>query len=224
MNDWNIQARARSCQACERAFVDQEVYHTLLFEQRARFERLDVCGACWDEQHRHGASDRKGFISHWQGVFAVPPPPPPEPIQRDNAESLLRRLTERNDPAWQPAAFILAVMLERKRVLKAREQYVAGGRRVFVYEHPRTGEVFTVPDPSLQLDQLEQVQRDVAHLLEHGMPGDGGGATAPPATPETDATPVEPASSPDGTPVVRADPAEGPGPVATPAAPVASHA
>ncbi len=170
MNDWNIQSRARACQGCGRTFNDRESYHTLLFEQRSGFERLDVCGGCWEEQHRHGSMERKGFVSHWQGVFVVPPPPPPEAIQRDSAETLLRRLMERNDPAWQPAAFILAVMLERKRVLRIREQVRRGGRRTFVYELPRTGDLFTIPDPDLQLDQLEKVQRDVGGLLEHGLP------------------------------------------------------
>ncbi len=172
MNDWNIQSRARSCQGCGRAFADREAYHTLLFEQRSGFERQDVCSVCWDAQHRHGAMDRKGFISHWQGQFLVAPPPPPDPIQKDNAESLLRRLLERNDPAWQPAAYILAVMLERKRVLRVRQQFRSGGRRTFVYEIPRSGDLFTIPDPELQLDQLERVQHDVAHLLEHGLPPD----------------------------------------------------
>lgn len=178
MNDWNIQARARSCQGCGRTFGDREAYHTLLFEQRTGLERVDVCGACWDGQHRHGATDRKGFVSHWQGVFSVPPPAPPEPIQRDSAESLLRQLMERDDPALRPAAFILAVMLERKRILRIREQLKREGRRTFVYEMPRTGELFTVDDPALQLDQLEAVQHDVARLLEHGLPTSGTPAAA----------------------------------------------
>lgn len=170
MNEWNIQARSRLCQGCGQAFADRQSYHTLLFEARSGLERQDVCGTCWDEQHRHGAKERKGFISHWQGVFAVPPPPPPEAIRRDSAEALLRRLLERAEPSWKPAAFILAVMLERKRVLRTREQVRSNGRRTFVYEVPKTGEVLVVEDPALELDQLEQVQRDVAQLLEHGLP------------------------------------------------------
>jgi len=62
------------------------------------------------------------------------------------------------------------VMLERKRVLKIREQILQEGRRIFVYELPRSGEVFTIRDPDLKLDQLAEVQRDVARLLEVGLP------------------------------------------------------
>lgn len=174
MNDWNIQSRSRSCQACQRAFGDGEAYHTLLYQQRSGWERLDVCPQCWEDQHRHGAQDRKGFVSHWQGTFTVPPPRPPEPIQRESAETLLRALTERPAAGGPAAAFILAVMLERKRILKLRESFRQNGARVFVYEHPRTGEVFTLPEPELRLDQLEEVQREVAHLLQHGLPPEPG--------------------------------------------------
>jgi hypothetical protein len=172
MNDWKIQSRARTCQCCGRAFAAEEVYHTLLFEQRTGFERLDVCHTCWDEQYRHGAADRKGFISHWQGTYLLPPAAPPEPIQRDSAETWLRRLNERTEPEWQAARFILAVMLERKRILKNRDQLVEDGRRLFVYELPRTGESFIVADPRLRLDQLQQVQREVSGLLQQGLPED----------------------------------------------------
>ena len=60
-------------------------------------------------------------------------------------------------------------MLERKRILKVKEQIVRDGKRVFIYEQPGTGDVFTIADPDLHLDQLEAVQRDVAALLEHGL-------------------------------------------------------
>mgnify|MGYP001766455201 CR=1 FL=1 len=167
MTDWNIQSRGRSCEACGKGFADKEAYHTLLFDERRDWRRCDVCQTCWEKQYSE-ARDRKGFVSHWQGVFEVPPPPT-EAIQKETAESLLRKLIERNDPHYIPAGFILAVMLERKRLLKVKEQVVRDGRRVFIYEQPGTGDVFTVIDPGLQLNQLEAVQRDVATLLEHGL-------------------------------------------------------
>ena len=35
MTEWNIQSRAHACAACGKAFVDKEVYHTLLFDDKA---------------------------------------------------------------------------------------------------------------------------------------------------------------------------------------------
>src|SRR5690349_8967054 len=168
MTEWNIQSRGHACGACGRGFHDKENYHTLLFDEKAAFRRIDVCEACWQKQFSDGARERKGFVSYWQGTYEAPPPPS-EPIQKETAESLLRKIIELNDPKYVPAAYILAVMLERKRALKVKEQVVKDGRRVFVYEQPKTGDVFTVIDPNLQLTQLEEVQRDVAGLLEHGL-------------------------------------------------------
>jgi hypothetical protein len=168
LTEWKIQSRAHACSACGKSFADQEVYHTLLFDERADFRRSDICQACWQKQYSEGASDRKGFISYWHGIYAAPPPPV-DAIQRENAESLLRKLIELNDPRYIPAGYILAVMLERKRLLKIKEQIKRDGHRVFVYEQPATGDVFTIIDPDLQLNQLEQVQHDVAALLEHGL-------------------------------------------------------
>jgi hypothetical protein len=176
MIEWNIQSRGHACQACQKPFVDQEPFHTLLFDQRHCYERLDICEACWTSQYSQGATDRKGFVSYWQAVYQARPPAPPEPIQKETAETLLRKLIERNDPQHAGALFILAVMLERKRLFKVKAQLNQDGQRAFVYEHAQTGDLFTIPDPNLQLDQLEEVQRDVADLLKHGLP-------APPSPP-----------------------------------------
>lgn len=167
MVDWNIQSRAHVCHACGGSFADQQPYHTLLLDARGNYDRLDVCERCWAAEYAQGAAERSGFVSHWQGVYEAPTARP-EPIQKATAETLLRKLIERKEPADLAATFILAVMLERKRILKVKDQLRQEDRRIFVYEHARTGDVFTIVDPDLHLDQLEEVQRHVGHLLEHG--------------------------------------------------------
>jgi hypothetical protein len=204
MTEWNIQSRAHACTACGKPFADQEAFHTLLFDEKADFRRSDICQACWQRQYSEGARDRKGFVSYWQGVYAAPPPPV-DAIKKENAESLLRKLIEINDPRYIPAGYILAVMLERKRLLKIKEQLVRDGQRVFIYEQPATGDVFTIIDPALQLNQLEQVQHDVASLLEHGL-------NPPVAEPQPTAAEPAPAAAPAEVPAPTAEsgPASGP--------------
>jgi hypothetical protein len=189
MNEWNIQSRGHVCQSCHAPFANNETYHTILFDEKKDFLRTDVCEKCWTSQYSE-SRDRKGFISCWHGEYHIPPAPV-EAIQKESAETLLRKLIEVNDPKHAAASFILAVMLERKRILKVKEQIRTEGKRIFIYEQPRTGDVFTIPDPDLQLNQLEEVQRDVAHLLEHGLSGDAT-ATAPSA-PGTSTTADSPA-------------------------------
>lgn len=186
MIDWNIQSRAHACQACHKHFTDGESFHTLLFDQKHSYHRMDVCQTCWETQFGHGATDRKGFLSHWQAVYTAPAAAPPEPIQKETAETLLRKLIELNDRSHEGALFILAVMLERKRLFKVKAQLNQEGQRAFLYEHAQSGDLFTIPDPGLQLNQLEEVQRDVAHLLEHGLTSSVQPSISAPNGPEKD--------------------------------------
>ncbi len=208
MNEWNIQSRAHACQACGKSFSDGEPYHTLLFDTKHQIQRLDLCEPCWKSEPGEGAGDRQGFISHWQGVYAAPPPAPPDPIQKENAESLLRKIVASGDSRHAAVSYILAVMLERKRLLKVKEQFRRDTQRIFVYEQPRTGDLFTIPDPGLQLDQLAEVQRDVAALLEHGL--------SPPPEPPIPAAPASDEAAPATAPIPSTPPSE---PAALPPAP-----
>jgi hypothetical protein len=201
MNEWNIQSRAHACEACSQPFADRQPYHTVLYEEATGLRRSDICEPC--AQKAGDPRSRSGFISQWQGIYEAPPAQPVEAIQKETAETILRKLIEQNEPRYAPAAYILAVMLERKRILKVKEQLQRDGQRVFVYEHPKTGDIFTIADPALHLNQLEEVQRDVAQLLEHGLnpPAPAGETPAPAAEPvvvaenEAAMQPVEPAAA-----------------------------
>jgi hypothetical protein len=194
ITEWNIQSRGHGCEVCGKTFADKESYHTLLIDEKSEFRRSDVCVACWPTKSADAQSG-SGFISHWQGVYEAPPPVT-EAIQKETAETLLRKLIEQNDPAHAPAGYILAVMLERKRILKVKEQLVRDGQRIFIYEHPKTGDIFTIADPNLRLDQLEQVQRDVAGLLEHGLNPPAAQSVDAPAAPSPEAAPSESSEAP----------------------------
>ena len=141
MNDWNIQTRAHACEACAQPFADKQPYHTLLFEQPPELVRRDVCEPC--AQKLSAVPPQKGFISRWQGIY-IAPPPVVDAIHKDTAETLLRKLIGQNDPRYAPAGYILAVMLERKRILKVKEQVFLDGKRTFIYEQPKTGDIFTI--------------------------------------------------------------------------------
>ena len=91
---------------------------------------------------------------------------------------------ETDDPAKRNVIFILAVMLERRRILVEKEvQMPEGtGQKIRVYEHKQTGESFVVPDPQLKLKEIETVQREVMELLGISPPA-GKAAAAPAAAP-----------------------------------------
>lgn len=198
MLEWNIQSRGHVCHHTGHPFADGEAYHTVLLDAKAGFERLDFSAGAWKEK---GAEilRQPNCVSHWVGTYEAPPAAPPDPIRKDDAESLLRRLLELRKDEYAGAAFILAVMLERKRELKMKTQVREEGRRRMVYEHPKSGDLLVVTDPGLQLDQLEAVQRQVADLLEHGLP-----AEQPAEQPAEGAPVEEPFNPPSEVPTLAA--------------------
>jgi len=161
--DWTIQGRSGRCAATGRDFAEGESFYTLLFRERDGFRRQDLSEEAWKTRNEAG---EKPPYSFWRAKFEPPPPAPPEALAKETAEDLLRRFMTENDEAHANARYILALMLERKRLLKQIEVKDDIHGRTLVYEHVKTGEVFIVPDPGLRMDQIEAVQNEVAALLQ----------------------------------------------------------
>lgn len=159
--DWDIKARSESCQACEAPFEDNQPYFSALLFGDQGYARADYCETCWSNKDESASP-----YSTWQGVFKKPSPEPEEPLKKETAESLLRRLMQDEDDSQRNVIYILAVMLERKRILVERDvQTRDDGTMIRIYEHRKTGETFLIPDPRLRLDQLEHVQQEVVEML-----------------------------------------------------------
>lgn len=175
--DWNIRARSLACTACQKAFVDGQAYTTRLVFQEHDYSRGDYCDTCWAA----AAAANPGYSS-WKGCFHMPPAEPDRRIRKETAEGLLRQLIEVADPSKTSVIYILAVMLERQRVLVEREvKTTDDGSRIVIYEHKKTAETFAITDPRLKLSELDEVQKDIMALLT-------GPEADPPADPVTDST------------------------------------
>ncbi len=101
-------------------------------------------------------------FSLWRSKYELPPPPPPETLKKDDAEGMLRHFLVSNDPQHLKASYILALMLERKKILKPLESPDSSS---LLYEHSKTGETFIITDPHLSLENLSSVQQEVVELL-----------------------------------------------------------
>jgi len=158
--EWNIQSRALLCAASGRTFDKGERVFSALYWREGQYVRVDLNADSWQARNENIEP-----LSAWQTDFVPPAPPPPETLKKDDAESLLRRLIAENAPATRNARYILALMLERKKVLRQIERQRAEGVSVLVYEHVPSGEVWLIEDPGLKLGELKSVQDEVAHLL-----------------------------------------------------------
>jgi len=158
-NDWAIKHRADACAATQRPFEPGEYFYTLLFRDAEGFRREDLSEEGWRKRNENIQP-----FSFWRTKYE-PLPVESEPLAKENAEELFRRLIGSENPPAN-ACYVLAAMLERKRVLKQIKTENAEKGRLLIYEHSATGDVFIVPDPGLRLDELEHVQNEVAELLK----------------------------------------------------------
>jgi hypothetical protein len=158
-NDWAIKHRADACAATQRPFEAGEYFYTLLFRDADGFRREDLSEEAWKKRNENIQP-----FSFWKTRYEPLPESAPEPLAKENAEQLFRRLIASESPPAN-ACYVLAAMLERKRILKQIKTENVEKGRVLIYEHGATGDVFIVPDPGLRLDELEHVQNEVAQLL-----------------------------------------------------------
>ncbi len=160
--EWNIRSRGHVCTVCQKPLVDHAPVISALKETSGGYERFDCHPECWKTAPR----DWEPF-SLWDGVYFAPVKEvKKEPLRKEDAGELLRHLITLDDPAMKNVVYVLAVMLERSKILVERdrkEQPDGTIRRV--YEDRKNGDTFVILDPRIRLENLPEVQRQVVALL-----------------------------------------------------------
>lgn len=160
-HEWSIQARSHHCALTGEPFTEGQLFYTLLFEEAGIFRREDLSTPAFKAR----AEDAPKPVYLWRAKFELPPIKPPEALGKQTAENLLRQYLAEASPHLANVCYILALMLERKRILKEVETREADGKLLRIYERAKTGEVFLIPDPQLRMDQVASIQMEVAELL-----------------------------------------------------------
>jgi hypothetical protein len=168
IQNWSIRSRAPQCALSARPFTEGEVFHTAIYfdPETSGYLRRDVAIDAWQQE----IAERKP-IAYWRTTYSPTiVEAKPEVASKEGAMALLQRFIEEDEPATENARYILALMLERKRILSPTATKEVDGNKVLFYENKKTGEVFIVRDPDLRLDELAQLQDEVAMLLGFGGP------------------------------------------------------
>lgn len=163
---WHIRSRARQCAATERPFTEGEKIVTALFPDpdSSGYLRKDFALDAWNER----PAELGEPFSFWRTVFTPPVHEEKvDPMKKEDPESLLRRLVDEDEEHTENVRYILAVMLERKKILRETDSQRTPDGILRVYEHRKEGDVFIVRDPDIPLDQIETVQEEVIELLEN---------------------------------------------------------
>ncbi len=183
---WHVRSRGRECAATQRAFIDGETIVTALFPdpESSGYLRRDYGVEGWQTYRETGGTP----FSFWRTTYtAAPDHEAIRAAEKLSSEEILQRLVEEDEDHTENARFILAVMLERQKLLRETDSQRTPTGILRVYEHRKTGEVFIVKDPDIPLSEIETVQNEVYILLENNG--------RPPARVESGDAPVSPSEA-----------------------------
>ena len=160
--EWNIRSRGHVCSFCQKPLVDKSPVVSALKEGAGGYERFDCHPECWKATPR----DWEAF-SQWDGVYFAPvKEEKKEPLKKEDAGELLRRLVTLDDPAMKNVVYVLAVMLERSKILVERDTKPQDDGTIRrVYEDRKNGDTFVILDPRIRLENIAAVQQQVVSLL-----------------------------------------------------------
>lgn len=166
-HDWSIQSRADRCARTGKPFDEGEVFYTLLHRDGAELRREDICAvafAALAEETKKGIAP----FSFWRSKYDPPAPAAVETVTKADAETHLRRVLAEGPPPEKAAvAYLLAALLERKRIIKpvAVPPGGEGSTRVLAYEHTKSGEIFLVPEAAPSFEEIARLQTELASML-----------------------------------------------------------
>ncbi len=175
---WSIKTRSRSCAGTEIPFEDGQTIYAAIFPdpESSGYLRQDYSEEAWLQR-----SEENPPFSQWKTVYKKPTAEDKaETVVQEDPETLLRRLVEEEEEHTENARYILAVMLERQKLLRETDTQQLPTGILRVYEHRKTGDVYIIKDPQIPLSEVENVQQEIQELLD------------PKPIPETE--PAEPAA------------------------------
>ena len=163
---WHVRSRSRECAATQQAFADGDTIITALFPdpESSGYLRRDYSAEGWESL----PADAETPFSFWKSRYAAPSGEETvNPMEKLSAEEILRRLVDEDKEHTENTRYILAVMLERQKLLRETDNQRTPNGILRVYEHRKTGEVYLIRDPDIPLAEVEAVQNEVVVLLEN---------------------------------------------------------
>lgn len=161
---WHLRSRARQCSATGTPFIEGQPIITAIFPdpESSGYLRKDFLEEAWKKR---GDEDELPFSS-WRTTYTpIQAVEAPQTVTKQGAEEMLRTLVEEDQEHTENTRYILALMLERQKLLRETDSQPTAGGTLRIYEHRKTGEVFIVKDPNIPLDQVEKIQEEVILLL-----------------------------------------------------------
>lgn len=163
--DFKISRSNRTCDKCEKNFEAGTGFFCAIFEGDAEFARHEFCNDCWESDS--GKDTAEKAYSFWQTRIPEKPTDEKRKLDIGAASTFFRRLVGSDEPHKRDFAYLLTLLLMRKKVLLLLDT-VTDGDKEFMVLHFRgedKEDSWRVEDPKLPVEKLEKVKDDLGQLL-----------------------------------------------------------
>ena len=156
--EWELESSGGSCAACGSEFADREEYYSSLYTLDDGFERRDCCVGCW-------AGPDAAALSFWRARARREPDPPKRFVNDEVMLEFFDRLTEADDPARRRLAFIMAVLLLRKRLLREKGRRRGDAGVFWLLRCPVNDREYEVLDQGLTGEETIELMNQIGRVL-----------------------------------------------------------
>ena len=160
---YSIKSRAHCCHLTGETFEEEQPFIAAIFPdpESSGYLRLDYSIESWDARE-----DETQPFSFWRSHYKPPVKEEDAQVTPHDPETLFAKLVEDDEAHTENARFILAAMLERKKVIRETDTQQLPTGLLRIYENRKTGDVFIVKDPQIALADVESIQEEVQQLLD----------------------------------------------------------
>jgi hypothetical protein len=179
--DYKFGRSGESCSACGKTFEVQQPLHSMIVLAEERPARSDWCEACFVNANK----DAPEVFAHWR-TRKLQEGRARRQVDFATLRELFFRMAGKSGAEYTKLAYMLALLLLRKRFLKLQEFASENGVDYLVITAKQRVEPMRIEAPELQPDDFAALRDRLRVLLDFDMPD------------EIDSTFVAPPASDDG--------------------------
>lgn len=160
LQDFSISRCSRRCHVGQRPLEPGEAFYSVILADGESLNRADIAVQNWTGPPPHS-------VGWWRSQ--MPPAgqrklrPAPDSVLLETLSQLVER------PESEPLAYLLALLLVRRRVLTEDENFGCQATdepsAIWHLQHPIDGRVWTVPMALPTADAVEGIQQELTRLL-----------------------------------------------------------
>ena len=163
LESYSIKSRSHACHVSGEEFQEEQPFIAAIFPdpESSGYLRRDYSLASWENKE-----EEEEPFSFWRSHYKPPVKEKETQVTSHDPESLFAQLIEDDEAHTENARFILAAMLERKKVIRETDTQQLPTGLLRIYENRKSGDVFIIKDPQIALADVESIQEEVQQLLD----------------------------------------------------------